>query len=70
LFRFRSIYKVVVGDSLDVDCSQSLKSSGIVVRVVKRDDGYYFLATFEVSQVKNRIFLNNDISKLVNIIHE
>jgi len=70
LFRFHSNYKVVTGDNLDVDNSKSLKSSGKVIRVAEKDNSYYFLASFEVSRINDNIFLNNDKSTPVNIIHE
>jgi len=70
LFIFNSNTKVVVGDKLNVDNSKSLKSSGQVIRVTKRDNLYYFLATFEVNQVQNKVFINGEKDKLVEIIDE
>ena len=70
LFRFHSNFKVVNGDNLNVDNSKSLKSSGNVIRVAKKDGRYYFLATFEVSNINENVFLNNDKDKPVNIIYE
>jgi len=70
LFRFHSNFKVVIGDNLNVDNSNSLKSSGKVIRVAKKDDSYYFLATFEVVHINDYVFLNNDKNISVNIIHE
>jgi len=70
LFIFNSNTKVVVGDKLNVDNSKSLKSSGQVIRATKRDNLYYFLATFEVNQVQNKVFINGEKDKLVEIIDE
>ena len=70
LFIFNSDFKVIVGDSLNVDNSPSLKSSGQVIRATERDNRYYFLATFEVNQIQNKVFLNGDKDKLVKIIDE
>jgi len=70
LFSFQSSFKVTIGDDLNVDNSHSLKASGKVIRVAKKDDTYYFLATFEVSHINDNIFLNNDKNIPVNIIHE
>ena len=70
LFRFQSNFQVGIGDNLNVDNSNSLKSSGKVIRVTKKDDCYYFLATFEVAHINDNIFLNNNKNLSVNIIHE
>ena len=70
LYRFHSNFRVVIGDTLDVENSKSLNSSGKVIRVAEKDDRYHFLATFEVSQTQNKVFLNSDKDKLVNIIDE
>ena len=70
LFRFQSNFKVVIGDNLNVDNSNSLKSSGKVIRVTKKDGYYYFLATFEVAHINDNVFLNNEKNISVNIIHE
>ena len=70
LFRFHSSFKVSIGDSLNVSESQSVKSSGEVVRVAKKDGDFYFLGIFEVSYINNQIYLNNDQTKSVNLIHE
>ena len=70
LFRFTSNYEVYIGDSLDVKNSKSLKSSGLVIRVAKEGDTFYFLGIFEVSYINDQIFLNNDQNKLVNLLHE
>jgi len=70
LFRFLSKFKVSVGDTLHVNSSKSLKSSGQVIRSAKVDNEFHFLGIFEVSYVNDSIFLNNDQNKLVHIIHE
>jgi len=67
LFRFTSNFQVSIGDSLDVKNSKSLKSSGLVIRVAKDDNMFYFLGIFEVSYVNDQIFLNNDQNKPVNL---
>jgi len=41
-----------------------------VVRVAKKDGDFYFLGIFEVSYINNQIYLNNDQTKSVNLIHE
>jgi len=70
LFSFQSNFRVSIGDNLNVDNSNSLKSAGKVIRVARKDDSYYFLATFEVAHINDNVFLNNDKSIFVNIIHE
>jgi len=70
LFSFRSKYKVSIDDSLNTENSASLKSSGRVIRVAKKDNQYYFLATFEVSLIENKIFLNGYKDKTVGTIDE
>jgi len=70
LFSFKTKFKVLIGDSLNVDNSISLKSSGQVIRVARKDNWSYFLATFEVSQIKNKVFLSGDKVKLVELINE
>jgi len=70
LFRFTSRFEVFIGDSLNVNNSKSLKASGEVIRVVNEGGKSHFLAVFEVSRINDQIFLNNDQSKLVNLIHE
>ena len=70
LFRFSSNFEVSIGDSLDVKNSKSLKSSGMVIRVVKDVNVFYFFGIFEVSYINDQIFLNNDLSKPVNLLHE
>ena len=70
LFSFISKYKVSIDDSLNTENSASLKSSGRVIRVAKKDNQYYFLATFEVSLIENKIFLNGCKDKIVETIDE
>ena len=70
LFRFVSDFKVSIGDSINVKNSKSLKSSGIVIRVVSKNHKYYFLGVFETQYINEPIFLNNDSSKLLTIINE
>jgi len=70
LFRFTSKFEVFIGDTLDVNNSKSLKSSGQVIRVVKKETEFHFLGVFEVCYINNKIFVNNNQKKLVNLIHE
>jgi len=70
LFSFQSNFRVSIGDNLNVDNSNSLKSAGKVIRVAKKYESYYFLATFEVAHINDNVFLNNDKNIFVNIIHE
>jgi len=70
LFRFTSKCEVFIGDSLHVNDSKSLKASGQVIRVTKKDTEFHFLGVFELSHIYNQIFLNNDRNKLVKLIHE
>ena len=67
LFRFTSNFEVSIGESLDVKNSKSLKSSGLIIRVAKNDNMFYFLGIFEVSYINEQIFLNNDQNKPVNL---
>jgi len=67
LFRFTSKFEVFIGDTLHVNESKSLKASGEVIRVNKKDTEFNFLGVFEVSHIKDQIFLNNDQNKLVFI---
>ena len=69
LFEFISLNEVFVGDSIHVANSNSLKSSGSIVRVIKIDSNYHFLATFEVKYVKEQVYLNNDPTKPLTIIN-
>jgi len=69
LFRFTSQFEVCVGDNLNVKDSKSLKSSGQVIRVAKNDTEFQFLGVFEVGHINDNIFLNNDLTKLVYLIH-
>jgi len=70
LFLFTSKFDVCIGDYLNVNDSASLKSSGQIIRVTKQDSEFQFLAVFEVRHINDHIFLNNDQTKLVNIVHE
>jgi len=71
LFRFTSNFEVCIGDSLNVSDSKSLKSPGQVIRVANVDNGgFHFLGVFEVEHTKDSIFVNNDVNRLVSIIHE
>jgi len=70
LFRFTSKFEVFVGDSLDVEKSESLKSSGQVIRVAKKGSEFHFLGVFDLRHIKDQIFLNNDKNKSVTIIHD
>ena len=70
LFRFASNVEVLIGDSLDVANSESIKSSGQVIRVAKEGNEFQFLGVFELKHIADLIFLNNDRNKPVKIIHE
>jgi len=70
LFRFASKFEPLVGDSLNVENTESLKSSGQVIRVANEGDEFHFLGVFELKHINDQIFLNNDRNKSVNIIHE
>jgi len=70
LFRFTSNVEVLTGDSLDIENSESLKSSGQVIRVAKEDNEFHFLGVFELKHIDDQIFLNNDRNKPVKIINE
>ena len=70
LFRFASNVEVLIGDSLDVANSESIKSSGQVIRVAKEGNEFHFLGVFELKHIDDQIFLNNDRNKPVKIIHE
>jgi len=69
LFEFITHNEVFVGDSINVANSNSLKSSGTIIRVIKIDSNYYFLATFEVKYVNEQVYLNNDTNKALTIIN-
>ena len=69
LFRFLSKFEANVGDSLHVKESISLKSSGIVLRVAKIDDGFHILGTFEIKHVSSHVYLNGDSNKPLMIIN-
>jgi len=70
LYNFSSKFNVKVGDTLNIADSRSLKSSGNVIRVAEIGNLCQFLGTFEVNHTKEKIYLNNDQTKLVNLIHE
>jgi len=70
LFRFTSKFEVFIGDNLNVKDSQSLKSSGQIIRVIRKGTEFLFLGVFDVNHTQERIFLNNDQNKLVSIVHE
>jgi len=70
LYKFKSEFKAAVGDTLNSDNSISLKSSGQIIRVSRIDNCYYFLATFEVGLIENKIFLSGYKDKRVEIIYE
>jgi len=70
LYSFSSKFNVNVGDTLNIANSRSLKSSGNVIRVAEIDNLFYFLGTFEVNHVEEKIYLNNDQNKIVNLINE
>jgi len=70
LFRFISKFEVSIGDNLDVQNSNSLKSSGQVIRVAKESGKFLFLGVLELSHLNDEIFLNNDQNKIVKLIHE
>jgi len=69
LFRFTSNVEVLIGDSLDVNDSKSLKSAGQVIRVANKGSQFHFLGIFEINHIDDHIFINNDQSKLVKLIH-
>ena len=68
LFYFISSFGVKAGDRLRTDSSNSLKASGEVIRVSQKDNKYHFLATFEVNQIENKIFINDAKDKLATLI--
>jgi len=69
LFHFISECHVAIGDTLEVKGSQSLKSSGQVIQIAKKDNKSQFLATFELKYTNEKIFLNGDENKPVTILH-
>ena len=70
LFKFISQFEVSIGDSINVKDSTSLKSSGLVIRVVKVNKKYYFLGTFETKYINESIYLGSEINKPLTIINE
>jgi len=69
LFQFESKFEPATGDTITVKESESIKSSGVVIRVAKNDDSYYFLGTLEIKHSNKKIYLNNDVNKPLNIIN-
>jgi len=69
LFEFKTHNEVLVGDSINVANSNSLRPSGTIVRAIKTDSNYHFLATFEVKHVNEQVYLNNDTTKPLSIIN-
>ena len=70
LFRFKSKFKVEVGDKLNTIKSNSLKPAGEIIRATQLEDWFYSLAIFEVEKISENIFLNNDHDKELTIIHD
>jgi len=70
LFSFISKFEAFIGDNIDIENSDSLKSSGKVIRISKVDSKFYLLGTFEVKHANKDIFLNGDINKKLTIINE
>jgi len=69
LFHFSSKYEATIGDIINVKDSQSLKSSGVVTRVVKIDENFHFLGTFEVKHINGSPFLNNDVDRPLTVLN-
>jgi len=70
LFRFQTKFKVSIGDSLNTNDSKSMKSSGQVIRVVNEGHVFHFLGVFEINNINDGIYLNNDENKSVKLVHE
>jgi len=70
LYKFTSPHQVIVGDFLHVKDSESLKPSGQVIRSIKFGPSYYFLSTFESKYLDNEIYLNNNLSRKVNLVDD
>ena len=70
LYKFVSHYQVIVGDFIYSKCSESLKPSGQILRVVKVDSTYHFLSTFENKYTNDEIYLNNNPLQKVDILHD
>ena len=68
LFHFESMCEPTIGDSITVKESESLRSSGKVIRVAKIHSSYHLLGTLEVKHSANQIYLHNDIKKPLKII--
>jgi len=70
LFYFESKFEAIVGDSINTKESESLKSSGEVLRVVKINNTFHLLGTLEIKHSSAQIFLNNDTEKPLKIIDD
>jgi len=68
LFNFLSESEAIIGDSITVSVSSSLRSSGVVLRVAKIDNHYQLSGTFEISHINDPIYLNDDLNKPLTII--
>jgi len=69
IFQFVSEFEPVIGDSINVKDSKSLKSSGVVIRVANIDEKYHLMATFEINHINDLIYLNNDMNKPITIVN-
>jgi len=69
LFQFVSNFQVCIGDNINTDNSNSLKKSGTVIRVVKVNNKYHLLATFEIKNINEQVFLTNDSSKPLVVVN-
>jgi len=69
LYSFKTDAIVKVGDSLNVGNSKSLKSAGIVVRVLRQDKFTRLLASFETSMINEKIHINDDTSASASLVH-
>jgi len=69
LFHFFSKCETIIGDLINVNGSNSLKSSGVILRVVKVDENYHSLGIFEMQHVNEPAYLNNDINKSLTIFN-
>lgn len=70
LFHFVSDFEALIGDSIDVEDTTSLKSSGIVIRVTKIEEKFHLLGTFEIKHIQDSIYLNNDMTQPLKIFNE
>jgi len=69
LFYFETKSKASVGDSINVGDSNSLKSSGVVIRVCEIGGTYHILGTLEIKYTNDQIYINNNIKNSLNIIN-